>query len=132
MTIDDAIYAYLSTYAGLTALISTRVYPDVMPQGAVLPVIVHQQISGIRVHAMGNDPGLAYPQWQFTCWATTKLAAKTVAVQLRTALQNYSGTMGGAGGVVVQRVYIDDEASGQDPPTGLFFVRQDYIIWHEE
>lgn len=132
MTIDDALYSYLSTNAGLIALVSTRIYPEVLPKGTVQPAVVHQQISGPRIHAMGNDPGLTHPRWQFTVYAGTKLAAKGAAVKLREALQNYSGTMGGVDGVMVQRIYIEDEASGQDPDTGLFYVRQDYTIWHEE
>jgi hypothetical protein len=133
MTIDEALYTYLSTYAGLISLLSTRVYPEVLPQNVIYPAIVYQQIDGDRVHVMGNDSNLANTEWQLTCWGDTITSARAIAAQLRAALQNYSGTMGGAGGVTVQRVYIQPgEASGQDAGTLRFYVRQSYLIWHEE
>ena len=55
-----------------------------------------------------------------------------VKAALKTALQDYSGVMGGAGGVTVQAVILDDEQSYYDPDTKLYSIQMDFIIWHLE
>lgn len=132
MHIEEAIYSYLSTYAGLTALTSTRIYPGALPQKCTLPAIVYSRISTPRVHTMGNDPGLASPKFQFDIWAETLLSALGVKAQLKKALQDYSGTMGGAGGVTVQAILLDDERQDYEPETKLHNIQMDFIIWHLE
>ena len=134
MIIEEALYTYLSTHAGLSALVSTRVYPVVMPQGCTLPAVTYQKIDGPRVHAMGSDAGLAHPRFQVSCWGSTYKSTKDVAAQVRAALQDYTGTMGGAGGVSVGGVFLDDENDLFDDAagTGVYHVALDFIVWHTE
>ena len=132
MVIEEALYAYLSSHAGLTALVSTRIYPLVMPQNATLPAVTFSKISGPRAHAMQQDAGLAYPRFQVSCWGGTYKQAKEVAGQVRAALQDYTGTMGGAGGVVVSGVFLEDENDLYEPGTQAYHIAIDFIIWHLE
>jgi hypothetical protein len=57
--IDDAMYSYLSTYAGLVALVSKRIYPIVMPLNVTLPAVSYQRISTERVHAFSSGCNLS-------------------------------------------------------------------------
>ena len=132
MHINDALYSYLSTYAGLTALTSNRIYPDNLPQNPTLPAITYVQLSGNRIHAFQQDTGLTYPTYQFTCWGTSRKSAKTTATELRKALQNYNGLMGGASGVNVSGVLILDESDDFDSETKLYNTYLDFEIWHQE
>lgn len=132
MFIEEAIYSYLSGHAGLTALVSNRIYPLVMPQNTILPAVTFSKVSGPRVHAMQKDTGMAYPRFQVSCWGSTYKQAKEVAAQVRAALQDYKGTMGGAGGVVVGGVFIQDENDLYEPGTQVYHVALDFIIWHDE
>jgi len=109
MDIEDALYTYLSTYSGLTDLVSTRIYPDIFPQEVVPPAVVFTRESGPREMAMGSRPGIAYPRYKFTALASTKTSAVDVVDQLRAALDYYSGTMGGESGVEVLFSRVDDE-----------------------
>lgn len=131
MTIDQALYKYLSTYAGLIALTSTRIYPLAAPQGAALPLVVYQRIDDPPTHAMGSDAAIYQPRYQITAWGSTYAGAQAVAAQVKTALRDYTGVMGGAGGVTVQRVFYEGSSPGRDAETGEYYERQDYIIWHE-
>lgn len=133
MELEVALYTYLSTHAGLIALTSTRIYPDDLPQSPTYPAVVFNMISGPRVHAMGSDPGLTYPRYEFTCWGSTKASARAVALQVIAALQDYTGTMGGAGGVTIQRIFLEDESDGEaDPMLNRYSRIVEFIIWVEE
>ena len=132
MVIEEAIYTYLSNHAGLTALVSTRIHPLIMPQSTVLPAVTFSKVSGPRVHAMQQDAGLAYPRFQVSCWGATYKSAKDVAAQVRAALQDFKGTMGGVGGVVVSGVFIQDENDLYEPGTQVYHIALDFVIWHEE
>ena len=136
MDISDALYNYLSNYAGLTALVSTRIYPLVLPQDGTLPAVAYQKVSAIRTHTMGNDPGVARPRYQFTCWGETPTEAKEVAAQIRAALQNQRNQLwGGESGVTVTVIGPENEIDNFEltkADVELFSVSQDFYIWHDE
>lgn len=132
MAIDDAIYAQAASHAGLQALIGTppRLYPATAPQNAVAPYVVVQQISGVRVHAMGADPGVAHPRFQFTAWALTDTAAKAVAVQVMACYSRWRGTVAGT---EVLDCFLENELGlGLDPDAKLYQRVVDFLLWHRE
>lgn len=138
MNIDEAVYAHLIAFPGLAALINKRVYPIVMPLNAVMPAVSIQRISTERVHAFQADIGLAAASIQVSIWAKTDTVKKgyahtgAVSEQTRKALQNFSGTMGGTGGVVVNAVLMDTEMTDYDESTQTYAVHQDFEIWYQE
>jgi len=103
------------------------------PQDVEKPYLVVSKISGPREHSHDGAAGLAHPRFQLSAFSQTYSAAKAVIAAVQAALQGYSGTMGGDGGVVVGGAFYDDE-NDLDPGdgTGLFGVAADYIIWHRE
>lgn len=130
--LEEGLFTYLSTYAGLTSLISTRVYPLVIPQGATLPCLTYQRISTVRSPSLdssgiGNE--LSSARFQFDVWATTALSAKTITDQLRAALHGKKGTMGS---VTIHSALVDDEQSNFEPDTKIYRSRSDYFIWHND
>jgi hypothetical protein len=95
--IDESLFSYLSTYAGLTALVSNRVFAFKIPQGATLPCVTFQRISTPRVPShdsvgIGNE--LAHPRFQFDAWADSYAGAKAINDQLRAALHGKTGLIG--------------------------------------
>lgn len=133
-TLEEGLYSYLSAYAGLTALISTRVYPFKIPQTATLPCMTYQRVSTPRFHVMdtsGSGGDLAFPRIQFDVWAETYTAAKAITDQLRAALNGKRGSIGsGASTVTIQAALVQDEAPEYDSTTNLYRSRSDFIIWH--
>jgi len=134
MILEEALFSHLSGYAGLTALVGTRIYLGKAPEGAEKPYVVFQQVSGPRIHAMGSDPTISQPRYQFTAWAQTLLGAKTVSVQVIAALKNYKNQlMGGANGVYIQAVLLENDGTDTyDPDTKLSGNITEFIIWYEE
>jgi len=95
--LEESLYGYLSTYAGLTALVSDRVYAFRIPQGATLPCVTFQRIDTPRILAhdtSGIGSNLAYPRFQFDAWATTYASAKAINDQIRAALNGKTGLIG--------------------------------------
>lgn len=135
MNIEEGLYSYLSGVAGLTALISNRIYPLVMPQNPTLPAISYQEISRLQPHTMGDDPDLGRPRYQFTIWAASLASARAVAKQLKAALQNQRNQLwGGAGGVTVTVLGPENQQEGYqrlDSGAEIFSISQDYFFWHD-
>jgi len=138
MPLSQSIYNLLSTTAPLVAYTSQRIFPLIAPQSAKKTHIVFSQISGFRVQAMVQDPGLVLPRWQFDVWSTDYRHMELAASQLRKTLQDYSSTsMGGANGLPTPRVMFEGETDFQEidaSPGGAkktyYRKSQDYFIHH--
>lgn len=97
MTLDEALIAHLQVTAGITALVSTRIYSFVIPQGATLPCIVIQRIDTPRLlthDSSGATGDLASPRFQLDAWATTYASAKAIADAIRAELNGKTGSIG--------------------------------------
>lgn len=128
MSIETALYGYLSTYAGLTALVSTRIYPLQLPPKPTLPAVTYAKVSGPRIRAMGNTNQGGRPRFQLLCWGETYAGSKAVAAQVQAALEGYSGVMGG---VTVRGIDQENEIDDHDPDTQRYFTILDFTIYHE-
>lgn len=97
MTIDEALYAYLTganTQTG--ALISDRLYPLVLPQNPTYSAVTYQEISAPLTATGQSAPGnLVDALFQFDCYATSHKAAKALAGAVRADLSGYQGTLSG-------------------------------------
>lgn len=133
MDIETALMTHLLAQSAVTALVARRIHYLKAPQNVGTPYIVVTKISGPRKHSHDGSSQLAHPRFQFSCFAKTYGGAKGVTAALQTALQGYSGTMGGGSGVAVGNVIYEDETD-LDPGENneLFGVGVDYIIWHKD
>jgi len=132
MELNEALYSYLSTYSGLTALVGDRIHPAIdVPPDAPLPFITYQEIDNPQIHTSGTDDGPYRPRYQFNCWGRTYNESCTIAVQMRAALKDKTGQIGGESGVTLQRAFLEDENELLDATTKLKAKALDFIIWHE-
>src|SRR3990167_5508763 len=123
MSINSALYSRLSGYAGLTALVSTRIYPELRDQGAAAPNVTIHEISAVPVHAMGADPGLIRLRMQVSSWDSTYDGARLVARQVGTALSRWSDS-----GTGIQAVWLDNEVAFYDEAHRLHQIAPDFIV----
>ena len=72
------------------------------------------------------------PRFQVNSVAVSYTQAKSLAAAVRAALEGFSGLMGGAGGVTVDYVFLDNESDSYEPVIENPAMRQDYIVWHQE
>lgn len=129
MLIEEALYAYLSTEAGVAALASTRGYPNVAPQEVALPNYAYQRISGPELMDHDGNAKLESGRFQFTCQGNEYRDAKNLVRAIRDALRGYYGLMGGASGVFVEGIWIIGEYDGYNEQSRVQTVRLDAEIW---
>lgn len=106
MTITKDTYYTAINVAGVIAKVSTRIYPDVLPEKCAYPAIVYSfkvtPIVGISGVKLGED--LEFPT---SCWAESRALADGAADAIEAAL---SGTV----------FYVSGREDAYDPETGLF------------
>lgn len=132
MTIGQALSTKLRATSALTAIVGQKIYPFPAPNGTKTPFVTTQKISDPQTHTLNTDDGPYQPMYQIVSWGGTIEEAYSAADQVKTALKDYSGTMGGEGGMTVQRVLFEDEIELPNTEPGNYYgVAQEYIIWHE-
>lgn len=123
--IEETLFTRLSTFAGLTALVGTRIYPLIMPQGVVHPAVTYQRISSTRESCMVDDDGIVRSRFQVSVWANTFASARAIIDQVRQALQRWSTTG-------VQDTFILAEYDLYDEEALIFGVALDAEVIYEE
>lgn len=128
MSIEVAIRSRLANFAGLSTLVSTRIYPLFIPENATLPAIAYEVISSERESAMGSDIGTSHFRIQLTIFAdkyneTGQLL--DVAKQTRLALQRFSGTVEG---VNICNIFIENDLDLYGENVVQFQRIQDYKV----
>lgn len=129
MALEAALYTRLTAHAGTSAIVSTRVYPNVLPQRATLPAVTYRRISTNRPPAMGADSGVAEVRMQVDSWADSYSGVKALQAQVRSALQRYNATVGSE---VILDAFIVNEMDLYEPEKNVHRVLTDFTIWHRE
>lgn len=119
MTIGQDIYTELTGDAGLTALVSTRIYPNWMPQEASLPAVSYNLVSESVQNAVSGELGLRNYQFQFDCWGSSYGSAQSVAGALISAVQ----------GASLFKPYRLSQQDLYEPQTDTHRVSVDFSIW---
>ena len=105
MSAETEFRAVLAGYAGLTALVSTRIAQNSIEQGAALPYVVFSSQQQ-PTHGLNNTLLATQVTFATECWADTAAAADAVADQVLAAL-------------AAQGVVHTARVSGFDPELGL-------------
>ena len=111
MDIESALIVYLKAHTGLSALISTRLYFEELPQGTSFPAVVIIKISDFKDHYLSGQCELERPIFQFTAMGLTKASARLVANQLKLALCDYQGALSG---IAVQKIELQNEITSME------------------
>jgi hypothetical protein len=92
---ENAVVAKLKADATIASLVSARVYPNVLPQDAIMPALTYQVITGIRENQMDGAAGISHGSIQINAWDDDYEGAKTLAEAVRKELNCYHGETGG-------------------------------------
>ena len=87
--IEQAVAERLLAFAGVSALVGTRVWPGIKPVGTPHPAIVYNRISGGPIYDDDGEAGVEQVRIQIDCWGDTYTDAKLLAVQVREALSGW-------------------------------------------
>lgn len=124
--IGKAIYDLLSNDATVSGLVSTRVYPDTVPQNASFPYVAYTTTSTLPTDAKDGVSRLDVVGVQVDIYSRDYSVTQAIAAACRDALDRYSGTNNG---VQVDGIKFDNQAAGNyEQQIGVFWVSQDYSI----
>ena len=125
MNVNAELFLQLTGYAGLAALVGTRIYRVTLPVDPTLPAVTFQRIDTPREYSHDGDSHLPHPRFQISCWATTQSVAEAVADQVRGALRGWHLAYGEA-------AFVEDQADAYEPETGIYHIPLDATIWHHD
>ncbi len=132
MIIENAVRTALANDVALAALVGARIYYSVAPQDTLTPYVAMSLVSSIPDHNFQGASNLTLARFQFSIFAATYLLTKQIADAIKTVLQGYSGTLGGAGGVAVNGCFYEDEVDlDPEQQTNLYGLAVDYRLWHQ-
>src|SRR5262245_56770647 len=134
MTMLQDFVATINTISAVTTLVSTRVYPEPLPQNSTLPALTYNQISAVRVRDFTGPACKSRHRISVSCWGSTYASARAVADALR---QNIDGFQGWWRDTFVGSVDLSNEFDLHEEfagpvDVGIYRVVQDYIISHLE
>ena len=128
MSVESELYDRLTTHAGLSALVSDRVYPGHLPQSPTLPALSFGRVSAGRPSAMGTDIGLVEARFQIDVWDKKYLSLVAVKEQVRAALQRWSTTSG----TIVRDTFFENEVDLYEDELEIHHAAIDVRLWYEE
>lgn len=120
--LEKRIYAVLTGYTGVSALVGTRVYPLVLPQKCTFPAISYLRVSGGQQMNLSGYSRLEAPRIQVDAWAESYGQAKDLAAAIRAAL--LSATDFKVSDISDRDLFEDSSA--------LFRVSTDFTVWHRD
>lgn len=132
--IGRGIRTYLVAQSGVSDLISTRMYPDILPQDTAFPSIVYAVISDITEHHLSAASNVSRSLIQIDCFASSRLSANALAEAVRAEMDGYRGS---AGSESVLASHMRNRSFSYDMPdenddVGLYRVMLEFLVWHTE
>lgn len=119
MNVGKYIYAKLGATAGVTALVSTRIYPVLLPQNCVFPAVVYTSRTTPNDSQKTQSANHDREAVTFRVWADVQqgedgyTSVQAIEAAIRAALDFVSAT---AGGVQVDHCHFDssDDVVAED------------------
>ncbi len=127
MTINNAIFSRLTGFAGLSALVSARIYPVNAPQDASMPYVTYQRISNFKIGLLGTDTDISEPRYQIDVYSASYVSCRDVADQVVLAMQRWQGI---EAGVTVLDTTIENDSDLYDNELLTYNSSVDVIISH--
>ncbi len=127
MTVEEDLVRVLQVNAGVSALVSERIYALSLPQRVTLPAIRYQVISTSPEVAHNGPSGLQRNRIQLTVHAATYASAQAVAGALRRALDGRKGLFGPG-----TCCFVTNDLADYDVDSRHFMRHVDVEPWHRE
>ena len=128
MTLDEGLYQYLTGQAGLMALVSTRIYPDVLPQDVKLPAVAFLVLEE-QFDPTHDTDGIQSTRYVFVIEGETAKSVGAVSAELEKALHRYRGTWDG---IAVLGILKAGGRREYEPAVGQFSKEQGYTVYHRK
>ena len=133
MLIETAVLNQVAATSGVTDLVASRIYYVRAPQSVAAPYVILSMVSSVPWYVHGSKAGLIESRLQVSIFAATYASVKAISVAIRTSLECFVGTMGGAGGIYVGVIFFDGEVDLPfDDELKFYGVADDYKLIYNE
>ena len=123
--IDNSIYQILAATSNITAVVGSDIYTVIAAQQDLSAYIVIHLIDDVAENTKDNPSMLDEIRVQVNCYHGIKATCDDLGKKIRTALDNYRGTVGGN---VIDRAYFEDAHNDFDEDRKLYILSQDFIV----
>jgi len=125
MTEGKAIYSILTSTSAVSAIVGTRIYPQIAAQGAAFPFVVYVLQDTSPSDTKSGVSTLDEVRYDIVVASETYAEASDLTNKIRTALDRYTGTVAG---VVIDSIQFIDLDADNDPGTETYVTSSEYII----
>jgi len=125
MNEGKAIYSILTSDSDVSAIVGTRVYPQIAAQGAAFPFVVYVLQDTSPSDTKSGVSTLDEVRYDIVVASETYAEVSDLTNKIRTALDRYTGTVAG---VVIDSIQFIDLDADNDPGTETFVTSSEYII----
>ena len=125
MNEGKAIYSILTNDSDVSALIGTRVYPQVAAQGAAFPFVVYVLQDNTPSDTKSGVSTLDEIRYDIVAAAETYSALSSLTERIRLALDRYTGDLGG---IEIDSIQFTELDVDNDPATETFVSSSEYIL----
>lgn len=94
--IASTVRTILVNDATVSALVSTRIYSDILPQGATLPAVTYTVVTAVPNETLTAISNISTARIQVDCHDDTRADANTLADGVRLALELHNHTLTGS------------------------------------
>lgn len=134
MSIETAIYGWLSDGGSVAGLVGTRISPEYRREGTALPAIIYSVDGREAVRHLGGSAALESFEITITNMASDAAGARALAAVVKTRMEANLGWATTYDGTAVKSAYRTsealeriDDAEGTDD--GVRAVRQSFTVW---
>lgn len=125
MNEGKAIYTILTEDAGVSAVVGTRVYPQVAAQGAAFPFVVYVLQDNTPSDTKSGVSTLDEIRYDIVAAAETYSALSSLTERIRLALDRYTGDLGG---IEIDSIQFTELDVDNDPATETYVSSSEYIL----
>lgn len=122
MSLSAKVYSALAGAVGVSALVSARIYPLVLPQSPTYPAISYLRVSNT---GQQGSTDLRETRYQIDCWGSTYAAAHGLAAAVKTAIEEHTNT---ATAPRIKMAQVVNELDDFDPEAKAYRVIVDVIF----
>ena len=137
--IENGLFTLITSNTNVQAAVGldkngvAQAYWVLAPQGAKLPFLVLSRVGTTDPYTMAGTLGIRQGIFQISCYSASFLSSRTIAKQVRTLLENFTGTL--PDGTVVQATFTshDSDQKYEEGGTGFTFgAILQFKIWFVE
>lgn len=132
MSAEAVMYALMTGASSVTAIVGTRIYPVVLPEGKDLPALVLEHVSTYRPPVIDAYAGthLTATRMQCNCLAVSHTVCRNLANAVRNAAQFQRGAI--AGVTVHSVLHAGEGPATFDAETGVFHQPIDFTVIYQQ